>query len=77
MHGYPSGTLALPSAETPVENAAPVVSSSISTRSRGNVIASATVPFKKPPKRTAPVKSEVRLMIPPSKTRNLLTPLFL
>ena len=72
MHGYPSGTPARPSAETSVETAAPVVSSSISTRSRGNVVASATVPFKKPSKRAAPVESEVRLSTIPFLT-HLLT----
>ena len=77
MHGYPSGTLALPSAETPVEIAAPVASSLISTRSCGNIVASATIPFKKPSKRTAPVESEVRLRIPPSQKTHLLTHLFL
>ena len=63
MHGYPSGTPARPSTETSVEIAALVTSSSISTCSRGNVVASVTVPFKKPSKRAAPVKSEVRLSI--------------
>ena len=43
MHSYPSGTPAPPSVEMPVESAAPIASSSISTRSHGNVVASTTV----------------------------------
>ena len=54
MHGYPSGTPAsAPGVASIEEVEAPAASSSISTRSRGNVVAAATVPFK------APADSEV------------------
>ena len=60
MHGYPSGTQSTAPGATPVEEVeAPAASSSVSTRSRGNVIAAATVPFKAPAKWAAPVDSEV------------------
>ena len=62
MHGYPSGAQSSAQSAAPVvEPEAPIVTSSISTQSRtsGNVVASATVPFKAPAKRAAPVESEV------------------
>ena len=66
MHGYPSGTQSIAPDAAPLDAVeAPAASSSISSRTRSNVVAAATVPFKAPAKRTAPADSDVSFRLFP------------